>query len=117
MKKQKLFTTILASLVLFVLSAPVTFAAISIGSNTNPVTVNIGDFRNLLVHIINWLLGFAGVAATAIIIIGGYRWISSGGNAQGVEMGKKIIIGGIVGLVMIILAAVLVNTIIGTLGK
>ncbi len=115
MKKQKLFTTILASVVLLVLSAPTVFAAI--GFNTNPATVNIYDFRKLLVNIINWLLGFAAVAATAIIIVGGYNWLASGGNSERIENGKKIITGGIIGLVMIILAAVLVNTIIAVLGK
>ena len=113
MKKQKLFATILASGVLFVISTSNVFAAIV----TNPNPNDIGDFRKLLVNIINWLLGLTGVAATAIIIVGGYRWIASQGNSEGIEQGKKIIIGGIIGLIMIILAAVLVNTIIGVLGK
>lgn len=117
MKKQKLFITILAGLVLCVLIAPVVFAADGIGQNTDPAKVSVKDFESLLVNIINWLLGFAAVAATAIIVVGGYMLLSSRGNANDVEKGKEIIKGGIIGLVMIILAAVLVNTIIAVLGK
>ncbi len=115
MKKQKLFITILASLVLFVLLMPVAFAADGLVQNADPAKVNVGDFEKLLVNIANWLLGLAGVAAIIVIIIGGYHWISSQGNSEGIEKGKEIIKGGIIGLVAIILSAVLVNTIIGVL--
>ena len=42
--------------------------------------------------------------ALVIILIGGFKWMTAGGNEEGVESGKKAIGQGIVGLIIIFVA-------------
>lgn len=120
MEMKKLLQLVLVGVVSLVLLMPVVYAAdggLVPESAKDPASVNIKDVRQTVVNVINWLLGFAAIAATGFLIFGGYMWMSSAGNAERIEDGKKIIIGAIIGLLMIILAAVVVNTIIGVFGK
>ncbi len=85
--------------------------------NTDPSTVSVGDVRKTIVTIINWMLGFAALATVVFIIIGGYNWLTSAGDTNKVSKGKDVLTGAIIGLLMIILAAVLMNTIIAIFGN
>jgi len=115
MSQKKLFSFIFLGVVLTALIVPVAEAAI--GFNTDPASVNINDTYRVLRNVINFLLGFAAVGATVFLIIGAFNWIGSGGSAERIQTGKTIIKDSIIGLLMIILAAVLVNTIIGLIGR
>lgn len=55
----------------------------------------------IIISVINILLGLSAVLAVAAIIWGAVRIITSLGNQQGVESGKKIIFWAIVGLMII----------------
>ncbi len=48
-----------------------------------------------------WGVGIAGVLAVVMIIIGGFTWLTAGGNSSQVETGKKYIIGALAGLVFV----------------
>ena len=72
--------------------------------------------RQLVLGIINWILLFLGLVATAFLIYGGFMYITSSGNEQNVDKAKKIIMYAVVGIVIILLAFALVNTILGGLG-
>lgn len=67
------------------------------------------------VDIINYALALAGIVAVAFLIFGGFRYITSGGNDEAAESGKKIITNSIIGLIIIILSYVIVTVIINAL--
>jgi hypothetical protein len=82
-----------------------------------PVTGYLGgpntpDLPGVLLVIINTFLLLASVLALAFIIIGGFRYITSSGNQEDVEQAKKTVTYAVVGLLVIILAAVIVNFVI-----
>lgn len=79
-----------------------------------------GDDNTKLVKSI-WTVGLtvlsdlfyvAGVLAVVLLIYGGYLYMTSGGDPGALTKAKKTITGTIVGLVIVILASVIVNSII-----
>ena len=69
----------------------------------------------LILQIIQLLLTFAGMIAVGALVLGGYWYITSAGNEEQAEKGKKAIINAIIGLVIITLAYAIVMIISSTL--
>jgi hypothetical protein len=67
--------------------------------------------------VLRWLFTFAGIIATVFIIIGGYQYLTSGGNEESAEKGKKTLINAVIGLVAVILAITIVTIVTNTLGQ
>lgn len=63
-----------------------------------------GDLRDTIGSIINVALGFLGIVAVVIILIGGFTWMTAGGNDEKVGEAKKWIFSGIIGLAIILSA-------------
>ncbi len=72
-------------------------------------TLANGDPREMVGRIINVALGFLGVIAVVIILMGGFKWMTAGGNEDKVAEAKKLLGAGIIGLA-IVLAAWAVST-------
>lgn len=72
---------------------------------------------DLAFKIITFLLAFAGIVAVAVIIIGGFWYLTSAGNEERSEKGKKALINAVIGLVVVILAEALVTIISNALTK
>ena len=73
------------------------------------------DIRQGVMQIVNVLLGFLGILAIIIILWGGFRWLTSGGNEEKVGEAKKIITAGIIGLVIIFTAYAIAAFVINSL--
>ncbi len=73
-------------------------------------------FSDQLAMVLNILLGLASTVAVLFIIIGGYTYITSGGNPDQGKKAKTMLINAIVGLVIIILSFGVVNFIKWKLG-
>jgi hypothetical protein len=73
------------------------------------------DLREGVMNIVNVLLGFLGIIAIIIILWGGFRWMTAGGNEDKVGEAKKIIIAGIIGLVIIFTAYAIATFVINQL--
>jgi len=69
------------------------------------------DPRAIVGSIINVALGFLGVIAVAIVLMGGFKWMTAGGNEDKVSEAKKLLGAGVIGLA-IVLAAWAVSTFI-----
>lgn len=65
--------------------------------------------NNLIRSIINLLSVVVGVVAVVMIIVGGLRYITSGGNDTSVTSAKNTILYAIIGLIIVALAQVLVR--------
>jgi hypothetical protein len=65
---------------------------------------------NDIVHtIVNLLSAIVGIVAVIMIIIGGFRYITSGGNDTSVTAAKNTILYAIIGLVVVALAQIIVR--------
>ena len=60
------------------------------------------DLRDTIVQLVNVLLGFLGIIAVIIILWGGFKWMTAGGNEESVGEARSLIIAGIIGLAIII---------------
>ena len=63
--------------------------------------------------IVNALLAVVAIIAVVFIVIGGVRYITSQGDEDAVALAKNTIIYSIVGLIVIILSAVIINIFLG----
>lgn len=66
----------------------------------------------LILRVINWSLTLAAVIALGFIVYGGFRYITSRGEERDVEGAKRTITFAVIGLVVLGIAAVLVNFVI-----
>ncbi|OGY44506.1 MAG: hypothetical protein A2729_01595 [Candidatus Buchananbacteria bacterium RIFCSPHIGHO2_01_FULL_39_14] len=101
MKKLSLLTTTAVVFALSVLPTLALETGIEYGTFTG---LGTKDLREGVMTIVNVLLGFLGILSIIIILWGGFRWLTSGGNEEKVGEAKKIITAGIIGLVIIFTA-------------
>lgn len=76
-------------------------------------SVDLSSWPNLRDKVINTLIYVAGALAVIMLIFGGFRYASSGGNSSSVTQGKNTILYAVVGLVIAVLAYAIVNYVIG----
>ena len=69
------------------------------------------DLNDLIRRIINIVLTVVGGIAVLFLIVGGFWYLTSGGNEEQAEKGKKTIMNALIGIVVIILSYVIVNVI------
>ncbi len=67
------------------------------------------DVFPIVKNVINVILGVLGVVAVFVIILGGFYFLTSQGDAAKVTKGKNTILYGVVGLVIALLAFAIVN--------
>ncbi|HSW78881.1 MAG TPA: pilin [Candidatus Babeliales bacterium] len=93
--------------------------ALCAGSNLNPSdttcpTSGGNDVTALIKKIINILSVLIGAIAVIMIIIGGFRYVTSGGKQESVTAAKNTILYAIVGLVIVALAQVIVHFVLNS---
>ncbi len=62
------------------------------------------DPRTMASQVISIILGFLGIIAVLLILLGGFKWMTAAGNEDGVAEAKKIIGAGVIGLIIILAA-------------
>jgi hypothetical protein len=70
----------------------------------NEVKLSNEDPRTITVKMINVVLSFLGLIALVVVLFGGFKWMTSGGNQEQVASAKKILIAGLIGLVIILVS-------------
>lgn len=134
-KIKKLATVTIASLMLLIpTAAPVFVASVSADSITSNLctgaeaaaqsgtsgcgTAGSGngtdDLKGWAARIVNIFSVVVGVVAIIMIIYGGFRYITSGGDSSNVGTAKNTIIYAIVGLIIVALAQVIVHYVLNT---
>ncbi len=79
----------------------------------NVIGLGNRDPRVIAAGIINVALGFLGIIAVVIVLMGGFKWMTAGGNDDKVGEAKKIISSGVVGLVIILASWGLAKFVLG----
>lgn len=62
------------------------------------------DLEEIVIGIIQWLLGILALIAVVLMIYGGVLWMTSGGNTDQIKKAKGIIANALIGLVIILSA-------------
>jgi hypothetical protein len=92
--------------------------------NTNDLGVNAiqgsiklgsGDIRQTAARIINVALGFLGIIAVVIVLLGGFKYMIAGGNEEKTSEARKLIVSGIIGLAIILSAWAITSFVISRL--
>lgn len=78
-------------------------------------TIGLGsaDLKSTVVNIVQWALGLLALVAVIMIIIGGFQWMTAGGNEEKVDKAKKLISAAVIGLIIVLLAWAIVIFVIG----
>jgi Type IV secretion system pilin len=68
-----------------------------------------GSISSIFHLIINWALAIAFIAAVIMLIYGGFRYITSAGNAESAGTGKTAIMNALIGIVIVVLSYIIVQ--------
>jgi hypothetical protein len=98
---------------------PDVLASAGFGVNRNIVpdeiaiaTANEDSLIDLTRTLLNYFLGFLGILSLAIVIYGGFMYVTAGVNDSGAETGKKVLTYAAIGIIVILLSFVIVNTLL-----
>lgn len=91
-------------------------AQASLGLETGGATgLGSRDIKDTITAVLNVLLGFLGIIAVIVILLGGFKWMTAMGSEDKVGEAKKLIGAGIVGLVIILAAYAIATYVITTI--
>jgi hypothetical protein len=103
--KSNIARNLIAFSILSLLFLPLAGAvALEVGIEEVESEIELGkrDIRATIASIINVAMGLLGIIAVGIILIGGFQWMTAGGNEESVDKAKKRIIQGVIGLAIIL---------------
>lgn len=83
------------------------------GGIKNPLGDKNQTITDVLVKVINWMLGLVGFIALIALITGGARMIMDFGNEEQVKKGKTTILWAVIGLLVVILSYAIINIVTG----
>ena len=88
---------------------------LGVGAIQNNIKLGSGDVRQTAANLINVALGFLGIIAVVIVLIGGFKYMVSGGNEEKTAEARRLIVSGIIGLAIILSAWAITSFVIGQL--
>lgn len=88
---------------------------LGVGAIGSEIKLGSGDVRTTAASIINVALGFLGIIAVVIVLLGGFKYMISGGNEEKTTEAKNLIVSGIIGLAIILSAWAITGFVISRL--
>lgn len=76
-------------------------------------SINVTSTGALRNSIVTTLFTIAGIVTVIVIIVGGFKYVTSSGDSSKVKSAKDTVLGGVIGLVIALLAYAIVNFILG----
>jgi len=98
-------------------SDPLGVKALEGSSTSTGIALGRGDLRETAVSVINIALSLLGIIAVVVILIGGFQWMTAGGDDAKVEKARKWIFSGIIGLAIILSAWAIARFALTSLSK
>ena len=77
--------------------------------------VSTKNLPTVIGGIVKVVISLLGLVAAIIIILGGFQWMTSGGNEEKISGAKKLMINGLIGMVLVVLAYAIASFIISNL--
>ena len=84
-------------------------------NDANSIGLGNEDPKSIIVNVIRVILGFLGLIAVIIILIGGFKWMTAQGNDDKITEARKLIQAGAIGLVIILAAFGITQFLINTI--
>lgn len=94
--------------------APLPGDSFGITPGIDPTISKYQDLGSLVTRIVNFALGFVGLIAFVMLVVGGFWLLTAAGNDDQAGKGRKTIIYAIVGIVVILLSYSIVFTLTST---
>jgi len=69
----------------------------------------LSDLNKVFENVVNVALAFAGIVLFVMLIIGGFRYITAGGDPKGIEGAKKTLTYAIAGIVLVAVSFLILN--------
>lgn len=88
---------------------------LGVGAIGSSIKLGSGDIRQTAAQIINVALGFLGIIAVVIVLIGGFKYMVAGGSEEKTSEARKLIVSGIIGLAIILSAWAITSFVISRL--
>lgn len=82
---------------------------LSVTPGTQPCTEQQAGLQGTVTTVVNVLSVVVGIVAVIMIIVGGFRYVTSGGKQESVTAAKNTILYAVIGLVIVALAQVIVR--------
>ena len=73
------------------------------------------DLPTMVAKIIRVALSLLGIVAVVIILVGGFKWMTAGGNDENVKKAKQWITNGVIGLAIVLAAFAITKFVLDTL--
>ena len=97
------------------------FPMVAFASLWDDIQGNLGgtdtSVNNLIVNILNWLIGAAAVVCVVMLVVGGYSYMTAGGDENKVKTATKTLTNAMIGLAICFIAVMLVNFVLDTFLK
>lgn len=74
-----------------------------------------GSLADIVVNVINTVLGLLGLIAVIVIIVGGFKYMASGGDVDKTKAARKLLIAGLIGLTLIVFSGIIATYVISLL--
>ena len=85
------------------------------GNIQDDIMLGERDPREIAAQIVNIALGFLGIVAVIIVLAGGFKWMTAGGNQDKIDEAKKLMSAGVIGLIIVLAAFGIARFIIDSL--
>jgi hypothetical protein len=73
------------------------------------------DLEKTIARLIKVALGFLGIIAVIIVLMGGFKWMTAGGNDEKVTEAKKMLIAGVIGMAIILSAYAITTFVVSSI--
>jgi len=122
MKTKRILTLFFCLILLVAIIFPVIVQArgnlwedIGLGGMQQPFDSGVG-LMGVIATVISIAFALAGIVAVVFLIIGGFNYVTAGGNPEQIEMAKSRIMNSIIGLVIILVSYLIVQFIMIQVG-
>jgi len=88
----------------------------TVAGQEDPAGCTLKDLFKLLIGIYNFLLGMAGIVAFGLLVYGGIQMLLFSVDEEKLKSGKSTVTQALIGLTIILLAYIIVNTLLVVLG-
>ncbi|MDB4939779.1 MAG: hypothetical protein JWO40_204 [Candidatus Doudnabacteria bacterium] len=69
------------------------------------------DITGIILVVLRYVIGLAGLIALVFLVFGGFRYITSAGNEETAGKGRKTILNALIGLAIVILSYVIISVV------
>lgn len=78
---------------------------LAVWTTTDPDTpVQLVDLEEIFKNVVNVALGFAGIAFFILLLVGGFKYMTAGGDPKAIDAAKKTLTAAIAGLLVVVLS-------------